>query len=365
MFSDKFVIPNLPSGQKLHFNILSTWGDMNYVGLAGIEIFDSEGRPVKVENISACPPDVNILPGYGGDPRTVEKLIDGHYFTNDDLNVWLTPFTAGEDHTITIDLGKRYQISMIRIWNYNKSRIHSYRGARLLTCELDTKMIFRGEIQKAAGTVNDPEKCCEIVLFTENEAILQKVDAQDWLNEKVVSMENTQKLMQDIPACEERPMTATKKFNTAEMAELEDFQRQLKQHQPTSLFDERPQTSAIITGEVAKQVHTEKKQAVAKSGKAIAGRVVEINIVETWGDLFYVGLTGIEIVDDHAQLIPINMNGVSANPRDMNTIQGGNTDYRTLDKLFDRENNTQDDHHMWLIPFNKGESHTITIDLGK
>ena len=24
-----------------------------------------------------------------------------------------------------------------------------------------------------------------------------------------------------------------------------------------------------------------------------------------------------------------------------------------------------DDNHMWLIPFNKGESHTITIDLGK
>jgi hypothetical protein len=36
---------------------------------------------------------VNVLPGYGADPRTVEKLIDGNYFTNDDLHVWLTPFT--------------------------------------------------------------------------------------------------------------------------------------------------------------------------------------------------------------------------------------------------------------------------------
>jgi hypothetical protein len=40
---------------------------------------------------------------------------------------------------------------MIRIWNYNKSRIHSYRGARLVTCTLDNKIIFKGEISKAPG----------------------------------------------------------------------------------------------------------------------------------------------------------------------------------------------------------------------
>jgi len=121
---------------------------MNYVGLSGIEVFDIEGRLVNISEsqIQACPPDINILPGYGGDPRTVDKLVDGHCYTNDDLHVWLTPFTAGEDHTITVDLGTRTQIAMIRIWNYNKSRIHSYRGAKLITCELDSKLIFKGEI---------------------------------------------------------------------------------------------------------------------------------------------------------------------------------------------------------------------------
>lgn len=121
---------------------------MNYVGLTGIELFDIEGNKIKIDeaNISACPPDINILPGYGSDPRTIDKLIDDHLFTNDDLHVWLTPFTAGEDHTITLDLVRKHQISMIRIWNYNKSRIHSYRGARFITCQLDGKLIFRGEI---------------------------------------------------------------------------------------------------------------------------------------------------------------------------------------------------------------------------
>jgi protein JBTS26 len=108
---------------------LTTWGDLNYLGLAGIEVYDSEGQPIQPKKISACPPDINVLPGYGNDPRVVENLVDGHYFTNDDMDVWLTPFTSGDDHTVTLDFGQKTQISMIRIWNYNKSRIHAYRGA--------------------------------------------------------------------------------------------------------------------------------------------------------------------------------------------------------------------------------------------
>ena len=137
-------MPTLPFGQRFSINILKTWGDMNYLGLTGIEVFDVEGKQIQIDarKISAHPPDINILPGYGSDPRTVEKLIDGHYFTNDDLHVWLTPFTQGEDHTISIDLGRPTYISMVRVWNYNKSRIHSYRGARLLQMKLDNKMIF-------------------------------------------------------------------------------------------------------------------------------------------------------------------------------------------------------------------------------
>ena len=115
---------------------------MNYLGLTGIEVFDGFGNQVEINKISAFPPDINVLPDYGNDPRTIEKLVDGNYFTNDDLNVWLTPFTSGEDHTITIDFGRPLEMSMIRIWNYNKSRIHAYRGARLLTAELDGVNIF-------------------------------------------------------------------------------------------------------------------------------------------------------------------------------------------------------------------------------
>jgi hypothetical protein len=48
LFSKDFLIPTLPKGVKLEFNILTTWGDVNYVGLTGIEIFDSSGKQVKI-----------------------------------------------------------------------------------------------------------------------------------------------------------------------------------------------------------------------------------------------------------------------------------------------------------------------------
>ena len=39
-FKKPFSVPNLPQGKSLEFNIVDTWGDANYLGLTGIEIFD-------------------------------------------------------------------------------------------------------------------------------------------------------------------------------------------------------------------------------------------------------------------------------------------------------------------------------------
>ena len=46
--SHSFSIPEMPTGKTLEFRIYSTWGDKFYVGMAGIELFDFEGKPIKV-----------------------------------------------------------------------------------------------------------------------------------------------------------------------------------------------------------------------------------------------------------------------------------------------------------------------------
>jgi len=78
--------------------------------------------------------------------------------------MWLTPFTPGRDHVIHIGLVDVTTIAMIRIWvgvavllhsehlscdqNYNKSRIHSCRGARHIIIALDNQVVFDGEVAR-------------------------------------------------------------------------------------------------------------------------------------------------------------------------------------------------------------------------
>jgi len=183
--STAFTIPELPAGKQLIINILSTWGDPHYVGMMGIDIFDKGGHLVKLSNtenqIWANPADINVLPEYDNDPRTVDNLLDGVNHTCDDLHAWLAPFTGGQNHFIHVEFDEPTVISMIRIWNYNKNRIHSYRGARYIEMSFDSvsNLIFRGEIKRALGAVMEPEACSECVLFTMNESILNLIEKYD------------------------------------------------------------------------------------------------------------------------------------------------------------------------------------------
>lgn len=58
----------------------------------------------------------------------IARLLDGVNITTSDEHMWLVPYTAGEDHMLTINMGKSTEMSGLRIWNYNKSPEDTYRG---------------------------------------------------------------------------------------------------------------------------------------------------------------------------------------------------------------------------------------------
>jgi hypothetical protein len=234
-----FEIPELPSGSLLTINILSTWGDPYYLGLMGIELFDSCGHLITLANpdaqIWADPANINVLPEYSNsefsDPRTVDNLLDGVNQTCDDLHSWLAPFTHGRNHFVYINLdpdspvtaGKtgpsrltpsrnpsnasagKVTISMIRIWNYNKSRIHSARGARYTEISLDDKIIFKGEIRRAIGSPNiaDYEQCCECILFTNKARILALIEKYDPLSKLMTQHQIQQQVNKNLHSSED------------------------------------------------------------------------------------------------------------------------------------------------------------------
>ena len=58
-------------------------------------------------------------------------------------------------NTITVEFDAPAGLSMLRVWNYNKGRIHSYRGVRRLQAWLDGRPIFDGEVRKAPGAIDE------------------------------------------------------------------------------------------------------------------------------------------------------------------------------------------------------------------
>ncbi|XP_074475318.1 katanin-interacting protein isoform X1 [Sebastes fasciatus] len=341
---DEFEIPVLPQGQRLVIDILSTWGDRHYVGLNGLEVFSSSGEPLRPAQIQADPPDINILPVYGKDPRVVTNLIDGVNRTQDDMHLWLAPFTPGRSHTIFLDFGAPCHVAMIRVWNYNKSRIHSFRGVKEVEMQLDGRCIFRGEIAKASGTLSgELDQFGDTILFTTDDEILEAMSHYDetFLSEGegpegLVAEEELQRPRTADGEGEERPFT---------QAGFREEDLKLKLHlNPT--VSQTEENMEHIPG-------------------MYTGKCLRLELVLTWGDSHYMGLTGLEVVGKDGESLPLDLSMMAASPRDLNDLPDYEDDFRTPDKLIDGHNITTDDQHMWLIPFSYGEPHTLNMTFNK
>jgi hypothetical protein len=369
-----FEIPINPNGRKLTINMKTSWGDPHYIGLSGIEIFNQLGRLVTLKDVSkqvkADPADINILPAYGKDPRTVDKLFDGVNRTCDDMHVWLAPFTPGKDHFIYVNFDDKTTLSMIRIWNYNKSRIHSYRGARFIEVLLDDNLIFKGEIQKASGTLAGAENFAECVLFTNDSIVLDTIEKYDAEKYEAIDEEESQVLNRLESFAMVRPSTASKESSLSISKKDLDEAFNPELHFKNLNPQERPTTSALTQKNFFSPQQQQQLSLDLRgmnnnktSPDTIKCRKIRIDIESSWGDMYYSGLTGIEVLDEQMNVIPLKISQLNAVPRDMNAISGHSGDYRTLDKLIDGVNMTTDDSHMWLIPYTMYDNPHLTIDL--
>ncbi|XP_066496415.1 katanin-interacting protein isoform X2 [Tiliqua scincoides] len=310
-----FKIPVLPSGQRLRIDIWSTWGDRHYVGLNGIEIFSSKGEPVPVARIRANPPDINVLPAYGKDPRVVTNLLDGVNRTQDDMHLWLAPFTPGKSHCILLDFVQPCEVAMIRVWNYNKSRIHSFRGVKDISMLLDEQCIFRGEIAKASGTLTGaPEQFGDTILFTTDDDILEAIFCYDESYDEEVESVGSLRYEEEL----KRPRTADGEGDERPFTQAGSRMEDKQNHEQVTMPDSPPQ---MVTREPG--VYT--------------GKCLLLNFTASWGDAHYLGLTGLEVIGKGGQAIPISVDQLSASPRDLNELAEYTDDSRTLD-------NPREDH---------------------
>lgn len=96
----------------------------------------------------------------------------------------------------------------------------------------------------------------------------------------------------------------------------------------------------------------------------IEGRHLKMNILSTWGDRSYVGLSGLEVlILDNGVVKAANIEQIDASPRDLSAV-GFFDDPRTLTNLLNGFNDCANDEFMWLVPYTQGSEHFIKIDLG-
>ncbi|KAE8890821.1 hypothetical protein PF005_g21864 [Phytophthora fragariae] len=415
-------IPVLPNGRWLQIEILSTWGDPYYVGLNGVEIFDHHGELVTfhdpVRQVTACPESINVLEENSDDQRVPKTLVDGVNFTCDDFHMWLAPFTPGQDHYVLLELNASVSISMLRIWNYNKSRTHTCRGvreARLILYDSapvklmsgreskladgaeSGKIIFEGEIRQAPGLVGaeSMEISNEVILFTQEAAILEAIEANDealraLASEQQREDEETREIVASVHRSMElqRPLTSDAGSRTVEQNQESDRDdgRQLRVGN-----DGRPMTMATrslanrdttlrtsIDSWVVEETQQRSPDALkmnesvggGSSGSEMnsdenlpRGRRLTLQLHSTWGDKNYVGLTQVVVlVGSRGTPIPLDASNVDAAPRDLASL-GYVGDPRTIDKLVDGEATTCDDTHMWLVPLEAGAVPEVRIEL--
>ena len=255
--SSRFVIPELPTGQVVKVNILSTWGDPHLLGLMGLEIFDDRGVLVTHTR-------TKIFADPQSSDHAVENLFDGVNHTCDDRHAWLAPFTQGRDHTLVIELDRPCTIAVIRVWNYNKSRPHASRGARYVEMFLDGSPIYKGELRRALGQcASSSRDCCDSILFTRSRSVLDTIEARD------------------------RCMGSREQQGEEEQQQQQQQQQGIFSRGSFCLADERPASSGGLRPSTS---------VLARRRQPVLCRRVEVAIRSNWGDLSAVGLSRLTAV---------------------------------------------------------------------
>lgn len=335
-------------GKVLSLEIFSTWGDPHYVGLNGIEIFDEEGHTISdLIEVSACPSSINDLQEFHNDPRVPANIVDGNNYTCDDRHMWLAPFVGPieeerKPNTVRLEMSQLHTISMVRIWNYNKSRAHSTRGVRHIRISLlsydkadasksSSRNIFQGDIRKAPGVMcpSELENCYEEIVFTKEKKVVETIRQRDktW---KTGEEDVAYVPVHPDDTAGSRPRTSHKKITS----ELESLQGIAPIRIPTTekCIDEakvlknygRPTTKAGSVGsESSKGYFGNSSQITAEINQAdvLCGRHISIHLISTWGDRNYVGLTQIELlIGSQRVAYPLDIHHLDAKPRDLESV---------------------------------------------
>jgi len=163
----QYETPLHPCGFIFKFLFLSTWSDLHYIGLAGVELYDLAGRPLKPKRAVSHHGSVCNLPGMERDVRTEEAFLHGP--PNVSGRMWLAPFYRQPPNSVELVFDEPASISYIKLWNYART---PGRGVRDLEIYVDDILIYQGVMRQEQSGVTT--SVGEAVLFTDDKRIVER-----------------------------------------------------------------------------------------------------------------------------------------------------------------------------------------------
>lgn len=98
--------------QYLRFDLESSWGDRDYIGLNGIEVIGMDGKAIPIQARHISVDNSNEMFGNNGSDRKPENLISGINNTANDSFMWLTPI-EGDPSKQRIEINLQYPRNII------------------------------------------------------------------------------------------------------------------------------------------------------------------------------------------------------------------------------------------------------------
>lgn len=304
-------IPTLPLVDGLTCKLLSNWDDKTSIGLNGFEVFNEMGEKLQLTHKNVFLQSKN---GKSFPKMNEERLVSDSLNTTDENKHWSYPIKNNMPLILRFKFDTPQQISLIRIWNYNCSRIHAAKGVKdiVITNYEDNSLLFAGRMRKASGLLTKPRKNFESILFTFDKGIINSISKNDWLYSSLSKKSNTV-VKRKIKNCfdefiNQRPTTA----------ELEELQSSRQKAMAVKLKEHMGSQSNEFKQKVAFPSNN-----VLDIQGVIGCKTFKIEVLETWGHQSEFGLIGIEFYTSKNQKVPEEYYTVSSKSKIMGDESAG------------------------------------------
>ena len=194
--------PVRPRGHLWQLRLLSTHGDLHYMGLDGLQLIDERGYDLTTgaaceapshphaPRIHAHPTDVNALPEVSGDPRHAGKLFvggaDGGGADGEGAlpcapppaarkppsDTWLAPWSLKAVNELWLVFEEPTALSLVRVLNYSKDAARGVHEFELLA---DGLLVYRGWLRPGGGGGGGDGRAAgwQTIALTDEPAVLE------------------------------------------------------------------------------------------------------------------------------------------------------------------------------------------------